>query len=353
MKFMKVQHIKNRFIGDFLYNKRRTRISNFPNLHSIESTNQCNLKCIMCPRKDMTRKSEFMDFSLFKKIIDECSEYVDFVYLHHFGEPLLHPHLIDMINYCGENNIKTGISTNGTLLSEDVSHKILDSTLDRIIFSLDGATQKTYEKIRRNAHFESTVSNIIRFLKLKKMKHLNRPLTTIQIILMNETAEETSLFYEKWRSHQVDSIEMKYFDSWAGQLKESVFLCKAEHRIPSHIQRYKQRQPCKWFWHNLIVLSDGTVVPCSRDYDRKIPLGNVSKASLKEIWNSDIMVKLREKQVQHDFENGLCDNCTEWVGAPKNPVYPLDINLYRGFRDYLAKEGVIKGGINTARLKQI
>ncbi len=128
------------------------------------------------------------------------------------------------------------------------------------------------------------------------------------------------------------------------------FASRPEHYIELNgaYKRYRERQPCKWFWHNLVILSDGSIVPCIRDFDGKLALGNIADTSLKEVWNGEKMVKLRKEQVQLNFRNGLCDNCTEWIGAPPNPLYPLDINLYRGFKEYLRKISLIKPGINTA-----
>ena len=295
----------------------------------------------MCPRKDMTREKGFMDFSLFKEIIDDCSRYMDFVYLHNIGEALLHPKIIEMINYCGERDLKTGISTNATLLTRDLSVKILESKLDRIYFSIDGATKETYEKIRKNANFERTMNNIETFLRLRSTK-IKKPFTAIKIILMNETEKEISKFLKKWRGQGLDSIEVKYFNSWAGQLRETNTLAQPGQRISNHIIRDKNRQPCRWLWHNLVILWDGTVVPCCRDFDAKIPLGNVANENLESMWKGSKMVKLREQHAELYFKNGLCDNCTEWVGSKSNPLYPLDIGLYRGLKEYLGKTGAIK-----------
>ncbi len=345
---MKFRTLKNRFIADLSYNRRKTKIPNSPNIHCIESTNKCNLNCIMCPRKDMTRKIGFMDFGVFKNIINECKDHMDFIYLHNMGESLFHPKLIEMIDYCWENGLRTGISTNATILNERMSRKILDSKLDKIFFSIDGVTKETYERIRKNADFKRTIDNIITFIKLKEMNHQKKPTTYIKIILMEETKEEISKFYKIWRDHKLDFVEIKYFNSWAGQLKETENLSKPEHRISYHIRRSKERQPCKWFWHNLVVLWDGTVVPCCRDYDAKIPLGNIVNTGLKEIWNCKKIMELRQEQIKLNFNNGLCDDCTEWIGNQSNPLYPLDINLYRGFRQYLGKMGISKTGIDVA-----
>ncbi|MFQ5646109.1 MAG: radical SAM protein, partial [bacterium] len=75
--------VKTRFLRDKLL---------FPSLLSIELTNHCNASCIMCPRKEMTRKKGHMEFSLFKKIINDCrSQPLKKINLFWFGESLLYP----------------------------------------------------------------------------------------------------------------------------------------------------------------------------------------------------------------------------------------------------------------------
>jgi radical SAM protein with 4Fe4S-binding SPASM domain len=192
------------------------------------------------------------------------------------------------------------------------------------------------------------MQNIKNFLKLKGKSHSKKPFSGIKIILMNETKDEVSKFLNRWKDQGLDSIEVKYFNSWAGQLKETKILTQPKHCIANHIARDKKRQPCKWFWHNLVILWDGTVAPCCRDYDAKLVLGNIAKESLRDIWNSGKMLKLRNAQANLNFENGLCGTCPEWIGSRSNRFFPIDMSLYRGLKEYLGKTGIFKTGIDIA-----
>ena len=91
----------------------------------IEPTNHCNLGCIMCPQpREMQRVKGMMNFDLYKSIIDELKDTpAEFVYLHQFGESLLHK-ITDMVDYASENGLQVGMSTNGTLLNEKISERI-------------------------------------------------------------------------------------------------------------------------------------------------------------------------------------------------------------------------------------
>ena len=121
-------------------------VDEFPKYLVIEPTNYCNLNCIMCPRKDMTRTQGLMQFSLFRKIIDESVGNVDFIYLHFFGEPAFTREIIDFINYAGGKGMTVALSTNATVLSGKVAEDLINSKLNILMMSFDSLDAQTFEK---------------------------------------------------------------------------------------------------------------------------------------------------------------------------------------------------------------
>jgi MoaA/NifB/PqqE/SkfB family radical SAM enzyme len=262
----------------------------------------------MCPNGTgaMKRKKGFLDFALFKKIVDEMAPHTDTAVLHIWGEPLLHPRIFDMIKYCASVAMKTEISTNATLLNENNSKRILDSGLEVIYLCLDGTTKETYQKIRRGADFEVTVKNIQRFLEMKKERALKKPFVNLQIIEMKETEQEIEKFKKIWDIPEVDNLNIKAFDSWAGQIPEIAGLNTRAKLLP------KKRFPCPNLWYHVHIYWDGTLVCCDRDFDAKYPLGNVSDGVMNA-WNGGKMVELRLKHVLNRLEDvPTCSGCTEW-----------------------------------------
>jgi sulfatase maturation enzyme AslB (radical SAM superfamily) len=96
------------------YSTGQTKLVPPPDRLYIESTNICNLSCIMCPtgRKEQVRKKGYIDFELFKSIVDEMAPWVQATTLHIWGEPLMHPKMFDMIDYCRKKGLRSEISTN-------------------------------------------------------------------------------------------------------------------------------------------------------------------------------------------------------------------------------------------------
>ncbi|RLF38608.1 MAG: radical SAM protein, partial [Thermoplasmata archaeon] len=151
------------------YKLKRDTLSYLPIRLWIEPTSHCNLKCIMCLNKDLPPgKKGYMDFEVFKKIIDEVKGHTHDISIHHRGESLLHPKLPDMIRYATESGVYVKLHTNATLLSEKKSIELIESGLNLLSFSFDGYGKEEYEKIRIGANFEKTLENIKNFIKIRE-----------------------------------------------------------------------------------------------------------------------------------------------------------------------------------------
>lgn len=261
---------------------------------SIEITTRCNLNCLMCPRQAINRPLKDMKFSLFKKIIDEMKDYAELVYLHGLGEPLLCSQFFKFLEYAKSQNLKVGISTNATLLSQTQSKKLLDLGLDYLILALDGATKKTYEKIRVGGRFEQVEANIKNFLALKKRRKKS-PFTVIQFITMKENEEEASLFLEKWRHLGAEAVRIKPVVEFFGQPKT---------------KKANAYQRCFYPYRMINIYFDGTVVPCCEDNFGTCALGNIKEKSLREIWNGSQAKALRRQLADRKRrEIPLCRSC--------------------------------------------
>ena len=290
-----------------VYKMKMINVITNPDRLYIETTNDCNLKCVMCPkgRGIMERKTGYMEFGLFTQIIDEMKNRVKTVVLHIWGEPLLHNELFKMIDYCAKHNLRTEISTNATLLSEPFIDEILKSKLSAIYLCLDGIKKETYEKVRVGSDFHETERNIQRFIDEKVLRGQGRPYTNLQVIEMKATEEEISDFKRKWSIAGVDNINVKAFDSWGGQVDEIS-------ELGDNAEAKEKRYHCPNLWYHAHIYHDGTLVCCDRDYDAKYPLGNVKDGVMK-VWNGEKMQELRRKHIEDDLKDvPSCNECKEW-----------------------------------------
>jgi MoaA/NifB/PqqE/SkfB family radical SAM enzyme len=105
--------------------------STVPPSLQIEPTNVRNAACISCPREKMRRKKGYMELSLFHQIINDATHCgVRRIHLYLHGEPLLHPHIIEMIAYLKRSRLNFNLATNGMLFTRDFGEAILKCGLD-------------------------------------------------------------------------------------------------------------------------------------------------------------------------------------------------------------------------------
>ena len=137
------------------------KVTDFPKRIEIELSNKCNLNCFYCPRRFLVDRDGFIDYNLFKNIIDEIKAYPESILvLHRRGESLLHPNFTEMLNYVKGKFKKVQLATNATFMDHEKA-KIMIECLDFISFSLD--IPERYEKIK-GIDYQKVLKNIDYFL---------------------------------------------------------------------------------------------------------------------------------------------------------------------------------------------
>lgn len=295
-------------------NKRNPVVKAPFGIFNIELTNRCPMHCVMCPRtKNMKRRQGFMKLELFSEVIDELiqtnKDYIHHqpVWLHHFGESLLHPQFNQFIQYAVKKGVVSCLSVNPLLLTPSVSMSLLQSKPSILYISLDGHDDASFEKIRgvKNAYRQS-FDNLQEFLMLKQSlsSDCRVVLSMIDFDLNQRSIEQTRSHWES--TPGVDEFLIKSFSTWDGAAEDinSFENDKKEARTVK-----SQQVECNFPWERMTVLWDGEVVPCCNDYDKKLSLGNLKNHSLSEIWNGPEMRALREEFISGRVENPLCHRC--------------------------------------------
>lgn len=283
----------------------------FPHRLGIETTARCNLQCKMCPRTlALKRPTKDMNLKTFRNIMEQIEGKVEFISLQEYGEPLMNLNIFKMITIAKNYNIKTGLSTNATLLSKETSYKLIQAGLDYLIFAFDGATKKTYEKIRKGAKYEMVQRNIKNFLEIKN-KLQSKIFVVVQCIYMKETANEIADFKKQWWIKGVDALRIRQITQGISQYDQ-----ETKKKLTN-----KQNVPCYWLWTEPAIFWDGTVVPCCQDVNADIVLGNINTENLLNIWNSAQMQHLRRlhKKGKRD-KIPICKDCNMY-----QPSLPLAI----------------------------
>lgn len=301
----------------------------------VEPTSFCNLKCPMCTSKDIPpEKVGYMEWDLYKKIVDEAKDFVYDINLFMGGESLFHKNLPEMIAYAKANGIGTRLSTNATVLTKEKRNALLDAGLDFIIFSFDGYEKEVYEKIRINANFEKTLGNIKAFLEEKKRRGSRRPYVVFQVIEFTDLTgegkkKEHATFLEQFEGLPVDKFSLIPPHTFGGKVKR-----EAGKGFRSMGLRYV---PCTFLWYSMSVRWDGTVVPCCVDLAGEMPVGDLQRESLMQIWNGPVLTYIRRKIASGEYKDlTLCSGCDIlW----KEQVLGIPVKSIKELRYFLTGAG--------------
>ena len=272
------------------YLRRAPVCPGLPPTAIIATTHRCNLSCRMCIRAVRTFDGPNMEFSLFRKIVDEGRNFLRYISMDGPGETIMNPEAFSMIRYAKDRGMRVMFSTNATLLDEPIAAAILDSGIDMIIFSVNGATPEAYEAVHGLPLYEKAVSNIRRFLE-RKQKSQAPIFVALQMIRLPETLSEVSAFYRQWRKVPgVDFVRVK---------KDVVF--NNEVRPEESGNRSRRHIPCPRLWYGpVFVETNGDVYPCPGVMYKAGPVGNVQEQSMGAIWNNERMQAMRSAQAQGD-----------------------------------------------------
>ncbi len=274
----------------------------------VSSTSRCNLHCPMCPRAITEFANQDIEIGLFRKIVDEGAPFFEFVIPQGGGEPLLNPQIFDLVRYCKSKGLRTGFSTNATLLRGEKLDDLFESGLDSLILAFDGATADVYEKYRQGASFEATRRNILEFLRRKQER--KSPIhVTVQMVRLPENQHQIGDFHAMWRIPGVDQVRIKEDEIGVDDV------C-----IPSDDPPKKQKlNPCHYLWQGPIYVEEnGDVYPCCHAWQAQ-PLGNVRHERLLDIWNNDRIRAMRAAHVRGDVSAfPECTNCR--AAKPRLPL---------------------------------
>ena len=264
----------------------------------------CDLACPHCHREYLITPDKIMNEQLYKKLVDEAAELeIPSIKLIWRGEPLLHPKLKDFIYYAKTAGIlEVIINTNATHLNATKAKELIDSGLDLLIYSFDGGTKETYEKMRpgrfKKNNFDDVYNNIKNFKLIKDRHNSIFPITKIQMIMTKKTRSEVNQFYELFRDC-VDDITVTQYNERGGEIDDLDFKKKKiildylninnlDKNTPymvdidDNIFISEKRRTCDQIYQRLMVTYSGKVGMCCHDWGAQHAIGYLSKESFEE-----------------------------------------------------------------------
>lgn len=285
----------------------------FPEVVSIESSSHCNADCIMCPRELLTRSKGSMSLELYRKIIDECAQHrrqIRLIQPFMFGEPFINKRLVEMIRYTKQKlpSVPVNVSTNGSLINPSKAQEIIDSGLDKINIDIDGATKNTFEAVRIGLNYEEVAENARYLMDLKRKTGSRTPEITVTIINMDRTVHEIEDFRALW-GPTADHVVVQSYTTWTGSVED-----RNTGATASTSSEGRFTFPCKHPWEEFVIAHDGKVSICCLDFDFKVVVGDVTQASIYDIWNGEAITRIREKMIDDRYDElALCRDCNNYI----------------------------------------
>ncbi len=290
-----------------------------PTSISIEPTTSWNLRCPECPSglRSFTRPTGMLQADLFRKTIDELADTLSYLTFYFQGEPYLHPQFLDLVAYASAKGIYTATSTNAHYLNDNMAKKTIQSGLDRLIISIDGTTQETYESYRVGGKLDKVIEGAQNIVRWKKELKSLTPHIVFQFLVVKPNEHQIEDVYQLAKEIGVDQVALKTaqiydykngsdlipsIDKYSRYQKNGDNSFSIKNELASH---------CWKMWQSCVITWDGNVVPCCFDKDAHYIMGSLQQQSFKEIWQSQKYQDFRSTLLRSRNEIEMCKNCTE------------------------------------------
>ncbi len=291
----------------------------YPSSISIEPTTSCNLRCPECPSglRSFTRPTGMLGIDLFKATIDEVKRHAFYLTLYFQGEPFLNPHFFDMVKYASAQKMYVATSTNAHFLQSENAKKTILSGLDKLIISLDGTSQETYEQYRIGGSLEKVLEGSRQIVSWKKKLHSTTPYIVLQYLVVKPNEHQLEDAQVLAKELGVDAIVFKtaqVYDYAQGSplIPENEKYARYRKQADGTFAiKNKLLNQCWKMWHSCVMTWDGKVIPCCFDKDAHHVVGSVQTQPFKKIWHSTAYTGFRKAILSGRSKIDICTNCTE------------------------------------------
>jgi radical SAM protein with 4Fe4S-binding SPASM domain len=255
--------------------------------------------------------------ALFQRVIDEVSGTLLYLTFYFQGEPYLNPGFINMVSYASSKGIYTATSTNAHYLDEENARKTIESGLDRLIISIDGTTQDSYESYRIGGKLEKVLEGTRTVLALRKKLRSKKPQVVFQFLVVKPNEHQVPEVFALANELGVDHVIIKTaqiydFQNGSPLIPEQDRYSRYQRNADGvYTIKNEMLNHCWKMWHSAVITWDGKVVPCCFDKDAHHVMGELGNKSFREIWRSESYDAFRASLLRSRSEIEMCRNCTE------------------------------------------
>jgi len=288
-----------------IFYKRWPKLAPYPREIEVEITTRCHLKCIHCEHTYWSEENRDLSFDEYKHIL---GQFPGLWWINTTGEgsSFLNKDFIRILEYTKKKGVFVKFVESFTNLKRDEMEAVIRLGVERIYCSMEGATAKTYEEIRRGASFNKVLENLKIFDDLKKKYQSPLPEISFRYVIMGNNYQELPDFIRLIKKlnvgntinivgtldfKEIQHLSIKKRDDYLKELNRIADECDIDIPLGDTIMQPPITQ-CSC-WVQPYIMMGGYVMPCCgvmmanrRDFLRKNCLGNIFEKPFREIWNS-------------------------------------------------------------------
>lgn len=286
---------------------------------TFEPTTSCNLRCPECPsgKREFTRPTGMLPSDFFKATLDDVYKEISYLIFYFQGEPYLNSKFLEMVKYASDKKVYTATSTNAHYLTDETAKKTVQSGLDRLIISIDGTTQETYQQYRVGGELKKVLEGARNIIKWKNELKSATPHVIFQFLVVKPNEHQLSEMKQLAKEIGVQELRFKtaqVYDYENGNALIPTIAKYARYKQLSngtYAIKNQMSNHCWRLWHSTVVTWDGLVVPCCFDKDARHQLGDLKNISFRQLWKGTSYHNFRTALLRSRSEIDICKNCTE------------------------------------------
>lgn len=288
--------------------------SGFPSQIVMDITEVCNLACVHCPHPNFKRSehygARYLDPALNSKMVDEVMRHgkgqTQYIRYTSNGEPLVHPKAYDMIQEAVERSgVYVTITTNGTIMNEKRTRKLLDAGVHMIDISIDAFRPETYAQIRVGGDLQITRTNVLNLMRWVRESGAKTKVV-VSYVEQPQNQTETADFDRYWKEQGADFVVIRRLHSHSGAKVELASLRRKANAEAA-------RRPCLYPWERIVVHARGDLSFCPSDWVHGSRVADYRNTTILETWRGEFYRALRDAHLSNDYSaHRFCGQCPDW-----------------------------------------
>lgn len=286
---------------------------------AIEPTTSCNLRCPECPSglRSFSRPTGMLQQQVFANVVNQLAPVLTNLTFYFQGEPYLNSRFLDMVEHASSKNIFTSTSTNAHYLTDEKAKSTVLSGLDRLIISIDGVSQETYEQYRVGGQLNKVLEGTANIIHWKRALKSATPHVVFQFLVVRPNEADIPRLFALAKEMGIDEVKLKTaqiydYENGSPLLPQTARYSRYRLKDTGKYEiKSELHNQCWKMWSSCVITWDGKVVPCCFDKDAQHVLGDVTKNSFHEIWFGDAYSAFRTAILKSRQSIEICKNCSE------------------------------------------